>query len=446
MTQTTFPLNGVYDAGGNLIGISPNGQPAIPVAALDIQGNLLTATGAPLFNTSKTPSMIANGQALALHFNFQDMQMRERLVDKQTRISLTKQGGTPPVVTTQATVTINTSGTALVTEPAPHLLKTGDVVRLRANATTGTPTLPTGLVNGRPYQASVVSTTTYNLMEIGDTALVAVSAVGNNTSIERFSGNKAEAANVRFTASGFLSADITNWTWLQRNLFRLDTLTNDEMIVIYLRLKQMSIGQASNDGTIFSWGRRATGTGANNGYALQLVQSLATTKFQFAHNGASGGFEKQAIDAAFAAEGSDYSLDNVLCFTITKMRGDNNRSGRGWGMLEIQMARAGLSNEGNFGGGKNYYISTPWFVPIGASGPSSTCADTGLTIGAWPTTTATTAVEPLAATVGMDFIGFQRRPRQSGLCCTVVRELRDLWQSAPHAPMPVPPCLSTQTL
>lgn len=230
---------------------------------------------------------------------------------------------------------------------------------------------------------------------------------------------------IPFNGSGVLRTNIALMTALQKSIFDLSTITTTDMFVMWAILTHgTTAGGATN--TLFFWGRN------NNGWGLQFFGGASTCKVKLYHIPQGGTNDTSTASGGFQLIGD--TADNTktaFAMTITRCPsvGDIGNDGKGGGLFHVEMAMNGLVKEGPFGQTNSEVMHMPR-IPSGTA-PCNYAADTGLTIGGRPSTSATTITEPMLSNWGLDQIGFQRRKRQHGFAQTLVRELAEQYRTAP---------------
>lgn len=234
---------------------------------------------------------------------------------------------------------------------------------------------------------------------------------------------------VTFNAAGALHSNVALMTALQKAIFNLATLTTEEMFVMWAILTHGTTA-GSATGTIFFWGR-SNNSGGGNGWGLQSYGGAGVLKLRVYHTPQGGSNDQTNAPAGLQLVG-DTADNTKTAFAMTVTRNiatsDMGNMGRGAGLFRAELAMNGLVKEGQFGQVNSHCLDFAR-IPSGTA-PANYC-DTGLTIGARPTTAATTVSDPLPANWGLDTIGFQRRKRQHGLAQKIVRQLAEQYRTAP---------------
>lgn len=164
----------------------------------------------------------------------------------------------------------------------------------------------------------------------------------------------------------------------------------------------------SADGVVFGWGASQH---ANGGWALGIT---STGKWYWSHC-PKGGTVAQNIFNMTAVKGIN-EVNTMTAFCLQIMSAAES------GFLEVQMVSLPMVDEG--GDGQN----TSAFRRI-VTKPTGTAAASRdvvapITIGAWPTTAATTYGNFSNAGTGLLCLGVHRRPFEPGACMRVARSLR----------------------
>ena len=234
---------------------------------------------------------------------------------------------------------------------------------------------------------------------------------------------------VAFNNSGALQTNVALMSALQKAIFNLATITTEEMFVMWAILTHGTTA-GSQTGTLFFWGR-SNNSGGGNGWGLQAYGGASTLKLRMYHTPQGGSNDQTNVPASFQLVG-DTTDNTKTAFAMTLTRScvgsDQGNMGRGAGLFRVAVAMAGLVKEGQFGQVNSHCFDIAR-IPSG-TGPANYC-DTGLTIGARPTTAAGTVSDLLPANWGLDTIGFQRRKRREGLAQKIVRQLAEQYRTAP---------------
>ena len=222
---------------------------------------------------------------------------------------------------------------------------------------------------------------------------------------------------VTFNGNGYLQADQTVMTLIQRSIFRLDTLAADEMFVMWCDITHpttFAAGQAS----LFYWGKNAT-----QGWGISYTGT--TGRLMFDHVSQSGNRQQFTFDPNFQLAIDGVNTRTALCLTISRANVDCGGIGKGNGLFEIEVSKRGITNQGPFTQ-RNFTRVTPERVPNIGVAPCKFDSVVGLTIGARPTTGLATNADNMPAGYGLNSIGFARRKRQCAFPLVVTRQLTRL--------------------
>lgn len=298
----------------------------------------------------------------------------------------------------------------------------GGSANLQVGAVAPTPTVPTAV------SASLGSPglwwdfkTDFGKTQLADRAahLILTNTIGTPLTL---SGTQPYVA---FNGTGALQSSISVMTALQKAIFDLSTITTNDMFVMWAIVTHGTTAGGVT-GTLFFWGRN------NNGWGLQFFGGASTCKVKIYHIPQGGSNDTTTGPGGFQLVGDNANnTKTAIAMTITRAPsvGDIGNDGRGGGLFHVELAMSGLVQEGPFGQ-TNSTILSMGRIPSGTA-PCNYAADTGLTIGARPTTAPTTVSDVLPSNWGLDQIGFQRRKRQHGFAQTLVRQLAAKYRVAP---------------
>ena len=414
--------------------------PALPSALLDASRSItlgpfqsacnvaLVAVGALTYTLSPTPG--ASGASTSTGsigewWNFAPSLGQNHLAGKACSILLANNGSL--TFGASATVTVTIAAPGVFTDTA-HGMNANDPIVL---STTGA--LPTGLVAGTTYYLVSVTVNGYSLAAAPNGTAITTSGTQSGTHTRKSLPKVVPGVN--FNGSGFLQSDITVQTAIQKAFLRLDTLTTADMIVAYTVLQHgTSLG---GTGTLFFAGRSG-----DQGWGLQFFGGANLCKARFYHVPKGGSQDQTNINQSFSLVGdvAPFNTMSAVAMTITRApsNGDMGNMGRGGGLFQVELAMAGLTDQGQFG----QQNSAVWHVariPSGTAPCDMAGSNTGLTIGARPTTAPGTALDPMPSGTGIFQFGIQRRPRQQGFAQMIVRQLADQYRQNPTVQVQ-PPC------
>lgn len=232
---------------------------------------------------------------------------------------------------------------------------------------------------------------------------------------------------VAFNASGFLQSDITVMTLLQRYTHNISTLTeNDELLIWFDLTHPTTLGTAC----IFYVGRNS-----NMGFGVTLNGQPGKLIFDHVPNG--GTRDQYTMNTSFALRGDNSAnTRSAVAMTISRSGVDVHNQGNGGGLFEIELSKVGITDQGPFGQ-CNDVKATPMRIPNTGTAPFS-YTDVGLTIGARPTTNASTVADVMPATYGINSFGALRRKRRVGHAQAVAMDLSYLIQQGQDQLLPPP--------
>lgn len=424
---------------GNLTSLQSNVGSA-GVANFAADGTLVDLNGQALAATAVDQRGL-RAPAMGIWWNFDSTKAQNPLSDHSSHLILANSG--PLVINGQQSVTFTNATPTVVTDTAHGLSSNAPVI---FNGTSA----PTGINFGQTYYALVLTANTYNLATAPNGAAIAASSTGSAITVTR-APNPA-LPMLQFDGTHAAQSDAANMLIQQRAIFNTNTLNASDMILVWMDITHgTSLGGTF---TTFFWGRTAL-----EGYGLQLFggAGLVKTKLYWQPpSGAGAGTGSISLDSNFSLCG-DLGLNtrSVVALSIQRMSSplaDPGNSGQGGGLFEIQMAKASLTAQGQFG----QHDFQVWQVPCLPGGVAASprfASDTALTIGARVTSSATTFTEQMPATAtglsgptGINFFGAQRRARQAGMVCQVVRQYAALYkqqqQSGLASPFVQPPCVA----
>lgn len=197
---------------------------------------------------------------------------------------------------------------------------------------------------------------------------------------------------------------------LLRSILNLDSLTSDEMILVYAVIKHPTA--LAGTSTLFFWGR--TGGAAPEGWGIKLSNSLSP-RFYHAAFGASGtAFKQLELTNLHQSDGTNSNTMTALAIAISRTPN---------GDIELTSGELFLAVPGTFNGVNRAAVVTPPAKPLGASRPARWVSDVSLTLGAAPGTSESNLNDFMPAGVSLAQIEFQRRPRDPALVREVLRDL-----------------------
>lgn len=407
---------------------------------LDVNGQLIDKYGNQINAAAALAGVNTRSQNAGIWLPFSNYGTKPRLQDRASNIIMTANGALK--LREQMAVAIAIT-TGVVTETG-HPLMNGDVVYL--TGITGA----AGLTQGTPYFVTGATANTYGLALTPAGAVVTTTTAGTAT---RFSRPSHAVPGVTFTGSvaDYLQSNITQQGALQKSIFNLSTLSEDgsDCIVFFCEFTHALGVPGGTDATLFFWGRRNPAT-SGNGWGVSVIAAPANIRLQFETCAGGMGVQRTDINLGMQFQGdgpggsggtgaNQRSAVAMMIYKLPKAFGDQNNFFNGTGGYVLETAKMGLTDQGYFGQ-KNYQVTHVPRYQSGATGEASFC-DTGLTIGATPTTAANVLVEPLLATQGVDNMGFYRRKRQSGLVSQIVRQMAANYQANPNLKVQ-PACIS----
>lgn len=258
----------------------------------------------------------------------------------------------------------------------------------------------------------------FPLMELNGTSLL-----GNPNDTPLTLSNSAMLNTERglnYNGSNRAYVSIAAAQGLLRSIMNLDSLTSEEMIVVYGVLKHPTT--PAGPYTIFYWG--CDGGAAPEGWGLQIASN---GKFRWRHR-ALGASSAQTLNL------------NVNSVTDSGSGNNNNHTAFALGVsatstqeLEISLAMLHLAVPGSFTQVNRTAVHTLPRVHNGGSRPARWSTVASLTLGAYPNNTENNLSDIMATSWALQAFETQRRPRDPGVLRRLVRQLAISPYSRPAA-------------
>ena len=404
---------------------NPNLNLTTPTQTLS-DGTVVDLNGNPLPATSVSQAAIRE-PAVGLWWNFDASKQQNPLSDRSAFLTLTNTTGTALPVNGSYTA----AAASVLTVASPCVMTLNSPIVSGAQVvlnTTGA--LPTGLVAGQAYYALTISNNGLSTTLAATPGGAAINTSGSQSGNHTVTYTPTPTVPlVSFNGSGVLQTDPSNFLWMQKSIFNTNTLGANDAIVIWFDITHGTTMGGTY--TLFYWGYSAA-----EGWGMQLFggAGLVKTKIRWDPIGGSGaGTGSLPLDANFSLCGDNaLNTRSVVALQITRMTAtgaDPGVSGQGGGLFEVQMAKAGLTDQGPFGQ-HNFQVWQVPCLPGGVVASPRYASGAGLTIGGrcsanWTTLTEIMPTAPAGGGVsalGINFFGAQRRKRQQGLVSQIVRQ------------------------